>query len=375
MRRAARVLVRVLASLLAVILAESAVAGAGKGIRVANNGTDSATCGSSTDPCRSISQAITNAPAGSRIVVGPGRYGDLNADGDFSDPGEEAAPSGCSCIILVDKPLRLESRDGAAVTVVDGAGAPRIVFAIASDDVTLGRRGRGFGITGGFHALRADGSHLRVEGNTAFGNEEDGFQLGLVHDAALVGNVAVANGRLGFWVVDRFSSELTFSANVALGNATTGFWIQGPQSRLVGNAASANGGGGFLIDLSDVAFVSGNVASANGSAGFDMRRSDPVTLQRNTAAGNMDDGIALLIGGGGAVTRNNLLGNGILSGSNCGIFNSWGPFPFGAERSYWGQASGPGADPADATCGPDVTLVDPVAPKEIKVKLKQLPLR
>ena len=58
--------------------------------RVANNGVDSASCGTSANPCRSITQAIANAADGDRIVVGPGTYGDLNNDGVLGNsPGEE----------------------------------------------------------------------------------------------------------------------------------------------------------------------------------------------------------------------------------------------------------------------------------------------
>ena len=60
-------------------------------LSVANNGLDSATCGSSAAPCRSISQAIANASEGDTIVVGPGRYGDLNGNRIFGEVGEETA--------------------------------------------------------------------------------------------------------------------------------------------------------------------------------------------------------------------------------------------------------------------------------------------
>ena len=46
-------------------------------------------CGEPRNACRSISQAIENASTTDNIWVGPGRYGDLNGDGDFEDQGEE----------------------------------------------------------------------------------------------------------------------------------------------------------------------------------------------------------------------------------------------------------------------------------------------
>src|SRR5712675_2239866 len=81
---------------------------------VANNGVDSPTCGGSGSPCRSISKAIFNAGTGDTIVVGPGVYGDLNQNGDFSDAGDESGPLGsCNCLVELNKPLTISSRDGA----------------------------------------------------------------------------------------------------------------------------------------------------------------------------------------------------------------------------------------------------------------------
>ena len=52
---------------------------------VTNNGVDNQACGTKAAPCRSISQAIAYAKDGDKILVGPGRYGDLNGNGSFSD--------------------------------------------------------------------------------------------------------------------------------------------------------------------------------------------------------------------------------------------------------------------------------------------------
>ena len=80
---------------------------------VANNGVDSNnTC--VVHPCRSIGHAIQNANSGDTIVVGPGRYS------WESEPG----PGFCGCVIQVDKPLTIESQNGAGVTVLDATGHP-----------------------------------------------------------------------------------------------------------------------------------------------------------------------------------------------------------------------------------------------------------
>ncbi len=78
-----------------------------KVLYVANNGLDSASCGLLASPCRSLTQAIANASANDRIIVGPGRYGDLNEDRILGNsPGEENPPGGtasCFCIIHINK--------------------------------------------------------------------------------------------------------------------------------------------------------------------------------------------------------------------------------------------------------------------------------
>ena len=115
---------------------------------VANNGVDSTACGTAQSPCRSISQAITNAAAGDEILVGPGRYGDLNGNGAMAEPGEETGVSGCSCMIAVNKAVIIRSTHGALATLLDS----RTLFVnqnvlISADGAEFGRPGQGFTIT------------------------------------------------------------------------------------------------------------------------------------------------------------------------------------------------------------------------------------
>ena len=81
---------------------------------VAANGADTATCGTLAAPCRSISKAIQRAIAGDQIIVGPGRYGDVDRDGQFITPGDETFGGG----VLVNKAVTVQSSGGAAVTVI-----------------------------------------------------------------------------------------------------------------------------------------------------------------------------------------------------------------------------------------------------------------
>jgi hypothetical protein len=116
-----------LSSAAAIVFALAAFADAAT-LYVANNGLDGSNCGTKTNPCRSIDEGIANAAAGDSVVVGPGRYGDLNPNGILGEPGEEnpalVAP-GWGCVGL-EKSVSVVSSDGAASTVIDGRSVPVI---------------------------------------------------------------------------------------------------------------------------------------------------------------------------------------------------------------------------------------------------------
>src|SRR5215208_2160256 len=146
-----RTRIGMLAVVLSIAVAPLAYGGT---IYVADNiGTDGAGCGASaTTPCRSISQAIANAVAGDTIIVGPGRYGDLNRNGVLGEPGEitgYSTPPSCACVLLVDKRVILISSAGAAVTMIDGRSVDVIQNVLLSTaGGEFGRPGQGLTVTG-----------------------------------------------------------------------------------------------------------------------------------------------------------------------------------------------------------------------------------
>lgn len=147
---------------------------------VANEGTDNSGCGAVERPCRSISQAITNATEGDVILVGPGRYGDLNRDGDFVDPGEESAEVGfgCYCMLNIAKRLTIVSRAGAEMTVLDARDRIQRVVFIQADGVTFGGSDKGFTLTGAFGpgvAIVESMTGVRIEGNLIRKNRGSGI--------------------------------------------------------------------------------------------------------------------------------------------------------------------------------------------------------
>lgn len=121
---------------------------------VANNGVDGAGCGPTTSPCRSISYAIATAVAGDTIIVGPGRYGDLNDDGILGGTGEEIGVDDCApgvfcticCMVRVTKAVTIISSHGAASTMID-ARKVNIAQNILLNGGEFGRPGKGFTVT------------------------------------------------------------------------------------------------------------------------------------------------------------------------------------------------------------------------------------
>jgi parallel beta-helix repeat protein len=363
-------------------------------VLVAANGSDAGTCGTSAQPCRTIGRAIAIAGVGDTVEVGPGRYGDANGDGDFADPGDEAAEigTGCNCVIHVDKPLVVVSRDGAGATLVDGAGIPSPdLVRVDAAGTTFGKRKHGFtlrraggaafrssaerlslagnvalfGVGNGF-AVFGDGSS--VVGNRALTNDSQGFNVQFTH-GVIRDNVAIGNGSHGFSP----DGHNTIAGNAAMGNGDDGFHLNGGGSVLQGNVALGNGETGF--NLSGGNLLTGSIASGN-HRGVEVDDGDVVT--KNAIVSNEGVGVVDRDGNGGQVTKNSIFGNhfatdDLIIGSNCGVLlGATVQTPPLLTQNFWGDAAGPGSDPADALCTlvPSAATTAPFATKEIKVKAK-----
>lgn len=334
-----------------------AVAGAAHATtrNVASNGTDSPTCGSTSAPCRSISQAITLAVAGDTIVVGPGRYGDLNNNGIFGETGEEPGPGTCGCMIDVNKRLTIVSRNGAAATVIDAKGLAATAVLIegpSASATVFGKANKGFTIAGGSGVvgltINSGATSVVVTANISSYNDF-GFRAD-ASGAAFNNNRAVGSLFQGIFV----SATTSIVGNVVTQGAQNGIWLSsgGPHT-VKGNVSSGNLGDGIFVDaVVPGSLVTGNAILDNGGSGIEI-----------TAAGSA------------TLNKNSIFGNGTTAGPtlNCGLTNA-AAIPIDATKNFWGSGTGPGPDPADAVCGASagtVTVV-PVATKEVKVAVKGL---
>ena len=341
---------RTFASAFAVALLFTAPSRADAATRyVADTGSDGASCGITlASACRSITQAVELANPGDTILVGPGRYGDLNRNGILGEPGEELGyltpPASCSCVLRIEKRVIIISSGGAAVTVIDGRSVDVIqnVF-LTTVGGEFGRPGKGFTLTGtkvrNGHGIVLDaGDVWLVRGNqvifTGFG-DSTGNGISTVNNAA----IRIEGNQVAGWHI---GIESRGAATVS-------------KNQVWRNAEGILAAGGSVV---------GNVATANGN-GIHVNGSTKVTS--NAVYANDVAGIFVLSPFSGVITKNNMFGNG--GSDNCGLMNN-GVIGLKATNNYWGAATGPGAPPADNVCNfsGGTTTTSPSATEPFLVK-------
>lgn len=357
------------ASLLAVSTLSAAAT-----LHVANNGTDSPTCGVDGSSCRSISQAIVNAAAGDTILVRPGRYGDLDGDGVLGSVGEETGNNSTLLQggVYVNKALTILSTAGAEATVIDIGNTRQAAVELAVDGIRFGEKGRGFTLAGGqSYGLYAWAANLVIAGNSSSGHLFAGFLVNARGPAEVRGNTATENGT-GFWVTGFEPVEVvTMTGNVASRNQTGITTAGNAPHRIANNVASKNTGWGVIINWGAVRFTHNQVTGNQRGLHVNSTSDQPVApvITRNNFVGNALTGLDVIMGPTGGTLRvreNNFFGNG-----SCGVTNqALQAFTLDARNNYWGASSGPSfQDPADPACvGNQPILTAPFAAAEFEVR-------
>jgi hypothetical protein len=347
--------VSLLAAVIALALSPQAGATTWK---VANNGVDSASCGASANPCRSITQVIANASDGDKIVVGPGTYGDLNNDGILGDsPGEEN-PGVVGCMICVNKSLTLVSSDGAAETLIDAGLVPNLseTVAIAADNVKFGAAGQGFTVT---NVLTAPDQENPTNGITTGAD-----QVIIRGNRVIVERSEIASPTFS----GIFAGNFPDNGNTVLieGNQVIG-WEQGIAASGVNITVTQNA---VQFNYRGIAIgpgtAKGNVVTDNANGIVTYQNGQNV--KGNAVLGN---GIGIDASAGGTIQNNNIFGNG------CGVNIQGFPAPTSviATSNYWGAATGPGPAPANGVCGSqaNVAIVTPFARQPFTVTMNVTP--
>jgi len=312
-------------------------------IHVANNGVDSAACGPSGNACRSITKAIHHAVKGDVIVVGPGKYGDLNGNGVLGEPGEEAPPANCSCVLVVNKVVTIQSSDGAASTVIDA----RTVDVLDNVEITangaiFGKAGLGFTVTetkaattsNCFGIDLATAKDVRVQGNLVVDSHRcPGQGEGITAGAFTPGGGLIQDNQVVGWDIGIGAGPDIVEHNVVQLNGTG---IYGAGAAITGNVVTGNQTG---IE------VTNSAASATGNAVLGNEVGIWVVSLDGTIAN---------------VESNNVFGN-----SSCGV--QFSADNVVATHNYWGRASGP-LPPID-TCGSGAgtAIVTPFATKPFTI--------
>ncbi|MBS0416096.1 MAG: right-handed parallel beta-helix repeat-containing protein [Proteobacteria bacterium] len=373
---------------LAAVIAAPAVFASSTTWWVSNQGLDGASCGTRDKPCRSIGAAVAKANPSDVIEVGAGLYGDLNGDGAFTGPGEERPGTdgnGRTCLICVNKAIKILSLHGADDTIIDAGNNRRAdpesadgmvnnVISITSTGTTLGADGAGFTIAGS----GGDGVHVTssvsagtIIGNIARGNRRSGFDVEVIDQSytpfpipltvTLRGNTAIQND-VGFSAshdeMRGVGETVLVTENTASGNAGGGYEFRGPSFHaLLINSVSSNNGAGVRLSGVFDAEIRNNTVTGNIGHGIAIQGlSQSVRIRDNTIVGNTGAGVFMLGFNDNIVIRtNNIYGNSgvsnnpgpVLDSPNCGVINVGMDQPADATNNYWGSARGPGPDPAD----------------------------
>lgn len=336
-------------NVLTVLTLSACLAGASQAaaatVYVSNWGTDSGSCGASTSPCRSITQGIANSAVGGSIVVGPGMYGDLDNDGTDGETGEETIgfAGGEFSLVNVDKSVTITSSAGAFSTIIHaGPGGASQTVGINAPDVTFGAVGKGFSVRASAN-INAD-----VIGSST-----------VATNAVIAGNIVYppATSGGGIWALG--------AGTLLQGNRSEGGYIGiglGADGTIAGNVVTNATHSGFYT-YGTIEFT-GNVANGNG---YGLQAHTGTTnVTKSSFVGNWGPGI-IMLNATTNVASSNIAGNSPFN--NCGTSVLGGAASLTATGNWWGDAAGPGAEPADLACGVNTTVTaSATAPFKIKVK-------
>lgn len=328
-------------------------------LHVANHGVDSGSCGS-TSPCRSITQAITNAAAGDTVLVGPGLYSnDVDLDTTSGEPGEEPATG---IEIPFNKRLTVLSTDGAWATQIVYTLPDGTAVDVNADGSIFGRKGKGFSVNAldGVRAILASNSDGRIEGNIVSIQPDSGGIAGSYGIYLTNADRTVIRHNRIFCFENSTVSAQQFSAGIGV-NGGSGI-------RLERNVVFECGFG-FFLPSDTSAVIVGNAAVGNSGYGFGLNGTSAEKFERNLAAGNGTWGVTLTVSSSiASFQKNTFTGNGF-----CGVQNNTGA-AIDASRNFWGTSTGPGPDPADDVCNVSGTTI--TTPFLVKAAIpKQAPLR
>lgn len=342
-------------------------------LHVANNGLDTQPC-TLAEPCRTISRAVELATAGDTVLVGPGRYGDINPSGTYDRIDEETGGliPGSGAGVYVAKKLTILSTRGAELTVIDMGGATDAAVRIVADGVRFGDRNAGFTVTGGQNfGLIADATGVVVAGNIITRQTFAGLYLvskGLIEARA---NTLVDNTTGILALHYNPGNYVQMSGNTLKDNQVGIATSALAAHRITGNEFSGNFQGiGLNYGASRVSgnqFVNNRWGVMVNGYSHEPQTRGPV-ITHNSFISNLATGIIVYPGPPGIgvnARENNFFGN-----EGCGVANLRQDIAVDARFSFWGASTGPSfLNPADEACPSTLpTLTAPFASSAIDVR-------
>lgn len=225
-------------------------------------------------------------------------------------------------------------------------------------------------IQGGSIILAATSSSVLVKQNEISG-DCGGSAVTVLGGANHVFSANTITGRDGVQFDVQGGSKNQFLNNVTRGGSS-GFLVTGGSDlTFIGNLASGHTSTGFFITPFPVTNITmkKNVSIGNGGMGFSFNQTLTLTLVGNSAIGNGDAGI--FVAGAAVLDGNNVFGNGtkaLTTYPNCGLVQA-GIALADASNNFWGDAAGPGANPADDICN-NTTFIDATYPAAVAFKVK-----
>ena len=301
-----------------------------------------------TTPCLNISTAIANSNPNDKIIIGPGTYFIATA------------------LVIDDRGLKLESTAGRYATTIQQVNFSQHVISIEAPKVQIGKKGKGFTLTGGFTvgftAIEIDtpdnSPAIKIQGNrigaprpvdaspdlldrsnyfginVLNGGEKLQLAYNLFHnnvipfacsdcDRMLVKHNRFTNNLgTGFSVLS--SSSVTFKDNVVSNNSSHGILTSTTEERLqISNSVfEYNGGHGLDLQFTKDVKLGSIISSRNGSSGIALNQlsnAGPATVKHFLSLDNDNTGLFLNHTDGSRIENNMALSNatdGIHLGTN-----------------------------------------------------------
>jgi hypothetical protein len=368
----------ILGAALALVVATPLSALGQSTIHVANNGLDSAGCGTAPEPCRSISAGIAAAVDGDTVMVRPGRYGDLNGDDALGGPGEETG--NYNGAVYINKRVKVLSTEGAGATIIRGISSVPIVVYLDVSGAQFGERSQGFTVYGAnsFGVSNNNMSSGKIAGNIAQGMAVGFYIVAIGGEVEVSHNSSIgyrAAGIVGATAADTVGATFIHHNTLIGDGSSTGIQVSaiGPH-RVVANRVSHNqvgidvGVGPSRIAQNVVTDSHFGIAYSGQCLFCSPAPAGTPLIVRNSLVGNRFTALWVSHLADYPITlrQNNLFGNG--DGGGCAISTSTTQI-IDARQNFWGAATGPSfTDPADAVCSThDVVRTVPFATAEIPV--------